>query len=152
MAFACNTFYTYGRAVPWFLTVLAPLKVNSSRFFADFAEWQRCNNCGMASSFDASAVPQTEIERMQLLFLELKYEEKNKSSLFPVVNDIVRLNGAISRLAGEGTESVVETMYNPDDLLGPGSRNLASFSDTVCMEKCRVQIFVGEDGPDYRVL
>ena len=34
MAFACRTFYTAGRAVPWFLSVLKALKISPSAFFA----------------------------------------------------------------------------------------------------------------------
>ena len=36
-AFACRTFYTAGRAVPWFLSILKPLRIYPSRFFSDFA-------------------------------------------------------------------------------------------------------------------
>ena len=34
---ACEAFYTYGRAVPWFLSVLKALKINSTAFFTDFS-------------------------------------------------------------------------------------------------------------------
>ena len=50
-AFASSVFYSLGRAVPWFLSVLAPLKMTASRFFQDFAEWQRVNNCGLESDW-----------------------------------------------------------------------------------------------------
>ena len=58
----------------------------------------------------------------------------------------------MSRLAGEGTEEIIETSYHPDDLFGPESLDLISFSENVCMEGCSVKIFAGEEGPDYQVL
>ena len=152
VSFACRTFYTSGRAVPWFLSVLKPLRIYASRFFADFAEWQRCNNCDYRSGFVPEAVPHKEIEKMQELFLEQKYEEKSQHALIPLVKDIVALNGAMSRLAGEGEESTVVTSYHPDDLLSEEALDLVSFSENVCMEECKVRIFETEDGPSVEVI
>ena len=152
ISFACRTFYSAGRAVPWFLSVLKPLKIYSSKFFADFAEWQRCNNCDFKSGFNPEAADHKEIEKMQLLFLEQKYEEKKCSDLFPIVQDIVKINGAMSRLSGEGSEEIIATSYNPEDLLSPESMDLVSFSENVCMEECSVKIFAGQYGPDFALL
>lgn len=152
LAFSCRTFYTSGRAVPWFLSVLKPLRIYASRFFADFAEWQRCNNCDYRSGFVPEAVPHKEIEKMQMLFLEQKYEEKGQHSLIMLVKDIVAVNGAMSRVAGEGEESTIVTSYNPDDLLSEEAFDLAAFCENVCMEECKVRIFADEEGPDYEVL
>lgn len=152
VAFACRTFYSSGRAVPWMLSVLKPLRIYASRFFADFAEWQRCNNCDFKSGFVPEGENHKAIEKMQLLFLSEKYEEKHCSDLISLVTDVVQINGAMSRLAGENEESVVETSYNPDDLFGPEVLDLVSFAENVCMEECKVRIFAGEEGPDYSIL
>lgn len=156
-AFACSVFYSAGRAVPWFLCVLKPLRMNPSKFFADFAEWLRCNNSSAATGFDPYGTAHTDLERMQLLFLQLKYEEKEVAHLFLVVREVVRLNGAFSRLVGEGQESELELEFCPDDLLSPCAMDVARFADTVCMEHCRVRVFVatnpdGTEYPDYKVL
>lgn len=151
VSFACRTFYTCGRAVPWFLSVLKPLRIYASAFFADFAEWQRCNNCDYKSGFEPEGEDHKSIEKMQLLFLEEKYEEKKRSELFTAVKDFVCLNGAMSRLVAEGEESVIETSYNPDDIFSPEACDLESFCENVCMENCRVRIFATEDGPDYEI-
>ncbi|MBO4532981.1 MAG: hypothetical protein J5726_04715 [Treponema sp.] len=151
-AFACQTFYTAGRAVPWFLSVLKPLRIYASRFFSDFAEWQRVNNCSYKSGFDPHAVNHKEIEKMQLVFLDQKYEEKNCHNLITLVHDIVALNGAMSRLAGEGEQAQLVTSYNPDDLLSEEAVDLVSFCENVCMEECKVRIFETQDGPDYEVI
>ena len=152
LAFSCRTFYSSGRAVPWFLSVLKPLRIYASRFFADFAEWQRCNNCDYRSGFVPEAVPHKEIEKMQMLFLEQKYEEKGQHSLITLVKDIVALNGAMSRVAGEGEESTIVTSYNPNDLLSEEAFDLAAFCENVCMEECKVRIFADEEGPSYEVV
>ncbi len=151
-AFACRTFYTAGRAVPWFLSVLKPLRIYPSRFFSDFAEWQRVNNCSYKSGFVPEGENHKAIEKMQLLFLDEKYEEKHCHNLITLVHDIVGINGAMSRLAGENEEAEITTSYNPDDLLGPESFDLAAFAEDVCMEHCKVKIFAGEEGPDYSVI
>ncbi len=152
LAFSCRTFYTSGRAVPWFLSVLKPLRIYASRFFADFAEWQRCNNCDYKSGFVPEAVPHKDIEKMQMLFLEQKYEEKGQHSLILLVKDIVAINGAMSRVAGEGEESTIVTSYNPDDLLSEEAVDLTAFCENVCMEECKVRIFADEEGPSYEVV
>lgn len=152
VAFACRTFYSAGRAVPWFLSVLKPLKIYPSRFFADFAEWQRCNNCDFKSGFCPEKENHKAIEKMQLLFLEEKYEEKGRGELFALVKDIVRLNGALSRLMAEGEDCVVETSYNSDDLLGPESLELEHFSENVCMESCQTSLKIENGEPSVRIL
>lgn len=151
VAFACRTFYSTGRAVPWMLSVLKPLKIYPSKFFADFAEWQLCNNCDYKSGFLPENQKHKDIEKMQLVFLDEKYEEKHCQDMIPLVNDIVKINGAMSRVVSDNEEAVIETSYNPDDLLGPESFDLRSFMENVCMEGCRVKIFAGEEGPDYAV-
>ena len=151
-AFACRTFYSAGRAVPWFLSILKPLRIYPSRFFSDFAEWQRVNNCSYKSGFVPEGENHKSIEKMQLLFLDEKYEEKNCHSLISLMHDIVQLNGAMSRLAGEGEESSLVTSYNPDDLLSEEALDLTSFAENVCMEECKVKIFAGDYGPDYEVI
>lgn len=151
LAFAAEIFYSCGRAVPWFNSVLKPLKISPSNFFSDFAEWQICNNCGFKQREKVAAFSHKEIEKMQLFFLKEKYDEKNLRHVFPAVRDVVLLNGAFSRLAGEGKECSLELSFNPDDLLSPAAMDLPAFCENICMEKCRVKIFAGDEGPDYKI-
>lgn len=152
LAFALSTFYSAGRAVPWFNTVIKPLKIDASTFFLDFDEWQQCNNCSMFTEFNPENTDHKDIEKMQLAFLRQKYEEKNKLDYFDAVKDMVVLNGAFSRVAFENEESVVETSYNPDDILSPYALDLQSFVENVTYESCRVKVFAGLECPDYRIL
>lgn len=151
-AFACQVFYSWGRAVTWFLAVLKPLRMSADKFFRDFAEWQKLNSCGLDSSWNIDKASHKEIEKMQLSFLKFKYEEKQKSELFEVVSNVVRLNGALSRCYGEGEESTVDLSYNPDELLGGGAMEIQSFFDNSFMEKSRVKIYMGQDGAEYRYI
>ncbi len=145
--YAVETFYTYGRAVPWFLTVLEPLKIRPSVFLSDFAEWLRCNNCG--SGFSAENAPHIEIEKMLLSFVKLKYEEKKLPYVYPAAEDMIRLHGAFSRAAAEQTETVLDLSYTPDDLFSPYAQDLRLFASEVCMESCTVKVFSGREGPDF---
>ena len=156
MAFACRLFYTSGRAVPWFNTILSPLKISASAFFADFAEWTCCNNCSFDSGFVPEDASYLDIQKMQLLFLEQKYEEKHKSHLFTAVSDLIKIHGAFSMIsAGECDNKdgvVVELSYSPDDLLSPVCYNIVHFCDTVTMEPCVVRVYASSGMPVYSIV
>lgn len=152
MAFACRTFYTAGRAVPWFNQITQALKITPSTLFADADEWQQCNNCSYYTEFMPEEAEHKELERMQLAFLKEKFEEKHKGHLWAAAEDLIRLNGAMSRVVEEGEESQIELSYTPDDLLSPGAMNLARFCENVTEEPCLVRVFEGRDGPDYKIL
>lgn len=153
ISFACRTFYSAGRAVPWFKSILCALRISPSAFFSDFAEWQRCNNCDYKSGFVPENSSHHDIEKMQLIFLRQKFEEKKKSNMFTACSDIVCMNGALSRLVSDGTESVLETDYNPEEIFGPEAMNLNDFVNDLCMEHCTVKIFMNDSGePDFKIL
>lgn len=152
IAVAAKIFYSSGRAVPWFNLVLKPLKIAPSKFFSDFAEWLSCNNVDLNDLTKIENLSHKEIEKMQLLFLEMKFEEKQKEHLYVIAKDIVSLYGAMSRIELEGEETVLTLSFNPDDLLSPASLNLNSFSDNVCMEECKIKVYAGEEAPEYKFL
>ena len=152
MAFACKVFYSQGRAVPWFNSVLQALKINASSFFADFEEFQQCNNCSFEVEFDGDEAGHKAVEKLQLMFLSQKFEEKSKIHLFAAVNDIVKINGAFSRCSSDGTEEDVELSYNPEDLLSPYSLNIADFVENVAMESTEIKIFDTDEGPDFKII
>ncbi|MBQ9539674.1 MAG: hypothetical protein IJU95_10450 [Treponema sp.] len=152
IAFACRTFYTAGRAVPWFNQLVSALKISPSTLFADADEWQQCNNCSIYTDFVPEEAAHKELEKMQLTFFKEKFEEKHKGHLWPAAEDLIRLNGAMSRVIQEGEECQVELSYNPDDLLSPAAANLAKFCDSVTEEPCAVKIFEGRDGASYKIL
>ncbi len=152
MAFACRTFYTAGRAVPWFNQITAALKISPSTLFADADEWQQCNNCSYYTEFVPEDAEHKELERMQLAFFREKFEEKHKGHLWAAAEDLIRLNGAFSRVVEENEESTLELSYSPDDLLSPEAGDLARFCDTVTEEPCTVRVYENRGNPDYRIL
>ena len=154
-AYSCALFYSAGRAVPWFLSVLAPLRIKGDAFFADFAEWLHCNNLGRRGRGGAGdgvsandricGLSHQEIERMQLVFLRLKYQEKGLVHLLPVVQELVRFNGAFARLVGEDQECELDLAFHPDDLGSPYAQDVQAFAENVCMEQCRVRVCWTQD-------
>ena len=72
--------------------------------------------------------------------------------VFAAVKDIVRLNGAFSRVVSDGKNLEIETGYNPDDLLSPECMDVENFANDVCMEQCKSLLFLTDEGPDYKVL
>lgn len=151
ISFSIETFYTKGRAVPWFLTALEPLRIKASSFFMDFAEWLECNNCTKSAAFDLDKTSHEEIEKMQIVFLKLKYEEKMLQPLFTALLDIVMLQGAFSRATCENTESILELSYSPDDLLSSTAQNLEYFTDNVCMQSSKIRVYPGIDELEIEV-
>lgn len=152
IAYSFEVFYTAGRAVPWFLIALQPLKIHAVQFFSDFSEWLQCNNCTKNENFSADNVSQSEIEKMQIHFLKLKYEEKKILPIFNALENLVKLHGAFSRVAAEDEETVLEISYDPNDLLSYEVCNLVSFVENVCMEPCKVRIFAGEFEPEIEII
>ena len=152
LCFAIECFYTFGRVVPWFLSVLNPLRIKSSVLLSDFAEWQRCNNCSLKSGFNPKSEHHLVIEKMLLSFLKFKYEEKKLFHAFPVAEDLIKLNGAFARACGEGEETILDLSYSPEDLFSPYSQDILAFSEEVCMEACSVKVFNTSDGPDFKLL
>ena len=149
LTFALDVFYSNGRAVPWFLAVTNVLRLRPSVLLSDFAEWQRCNNCCLETGFDLEKTPHAEIEKMQLAFLKLKFEEKHLSHVFAATSDLIRLHGALSRCDCEGLQSDLELSYNPEDLLSPYAMNLISFSEETCMEFVSIKIVMTEFGANF---
>ncbi len=149
--FACDTFYSAGRAVPWFQAVLFPLRIKPSFFFLDFAEWQACNNCSLSSGFHPDTADHKEIETMQKVFLNLKYEEKKLHHVFTAASDLISIHGAFSRSVSSGETSKFDMSYHPDDILSPFVFDLPRFCEEVVMEPCTVCVFITDEGPDYTV-
>ena len=102
--------------------------------------------------FDGDEAGHKAVEKLQLMFLSQKFEEKSKIHLFAAVNDIVKINGAFSRCSSDGTEEDVELSYNPADLLSPYSLNIADFVENVAMESTEIKIFETDEGPDFKII
>ena len=60
--------------------------------------------------------------------------------MIALVDDVVRINGAISRLEKEGDSCELELSYSADDLLGPEAFDLKAFLENVCMEPAKIKL------------
>ncbi|MBN1616577.1 MAG: radical SAM protein [Spirochaetales bacterium] len=144
LARAVEFFYTHGRAVSWFLAVIYPLKIKSSRFFSDFAAFLQRQYPAMP----LDQVAHQDIEAIQLAFLELVYQEKGLSWAWPVVKDLVSLNGAWTRALADGESSILDLSYDSEDIMGPDALDILSFAENAYMEASTVHITPGPDGPE----
>ncbi len=109
IARACNLFYSQGRAVPWFISVVKPLKTNFSDFFKKFASY--LETCPLPSSTSA------DIEQSQKNFIKILYTEKKLFSLLTWAEDIICLYGALTRYESDGIDSTISLRYRAEYLL-----------------------------------
>ncbi len=154
LARATEVFYTQGRAVSWFLSVVRPLRLKSSRFLSDFAAFIGSPSATGRFAFLAGGacadLAHADAERLQLAFIEEKYAEKGLSWAWPAARDVVTLNGAWTRAFAEGESTRLELSYDPEDLMGPDAMDLASFAESAYMESCSVLVVPGPEGPEIR--
>ncbi|MFZ4616133.1 MAG: B12-binding domain-containing radical SAM protein [Rectinemataceae bacterium] len=136
LAAACDLFYTRGRAVSWFLRVLAPLRTRPATFLARFAEWSQGRKGG-----DGNPEP------LQLAFVELEYTGRGKASLLPLVRDIIRFEGAWGRAIAEGQSTDLELSYDAELLLHPPCPDLAGLARLASRRLSRVRVAPGKGGP-----
>ena len=125
LAAASDRFYTAGRAMAWFRAALKPLKARPALFLRDFAASleRRAASPSAKAPGDARAI---EIE--QLAFLDEAYGTAGLGALKPALRDLVRLHGAWGRAIAEGTESVLDLSYDPEEVLGAAAAGLAAFA------------------------
>ena len=109
---ACTVFYNDGRAVPWFNTICRTLRIKPSQFFvqlsehkmfADFLKNNDCNNCDHKI-----------IEKLQLDFVFELFKQKKMDRFIKLAADVIKLNGAISRVQDTGKKESVSLTYPAD--------------------------------------
>ena len=159
LARATNLFYTQGRAVAWFNSVLYVLHEKPSEFLKKFEEW-------LKSGFDKAQPPLTqsqppltqsprndrEIESLQLTFIKSRFREKHLDRFFPAAEDLIRLHAALGRCTFDGTESEFVTNYHPDDVMSEYGTDIEFFTENCGKQKCRVRVFNGKNGADWQTI
>ncbi|MDP2790577.1 MAG: B12-binding domain-containing radical SAM protein, partial [Rectinemataceae bacterium] len=145
LAGATSVFYTQGRAVPWFLSILKPLRMKPSEFLAEFS-----------AEFDGSVfVPprnHRDIEALQCAHIARQYEKRGKSALIPAALDLVRYHGAWSRAFAEGEKSTLHLSYPLRKVEGMEILNLEGFYGKNSLEPCTIEIRPTNQGPLARIL
>ncbi|MCR5699147.1 MAG: radical SAM protein [Treponemataceae bacterium] len=122
---SCNLFYSQGRAVPWFNSLLHLLKMQSVPFFYKFADF--LVSSGKSDILDSYCCKHKEIEQLQLQFVRSLLKEKQLEKYTDLVCDIILLNGAYSRLYSDGETTALKLHYHPDDLLSEYAQDIRYF-------------------------
>ena len=162
LALATNLFYTKGRAVAWFNSILYVLHEKPSEFLKGFTNYiengflsseQKSKFASTGSIRDWSAEKNsTQIEELQLAFIQKKFREKHKDRFLPAAEDLIRIHSALGRCTFDGTESTFTTHYHPDDVMSEYGTDIEFFTENCGKQKCKVKVFVGENGADWRTV
>jgi radical SAM superfamily enzyme YgiQ (UPF0313 family) len=145
LARACGLFYTAGRAVPWFLPVLRPLRMTPSAFLTGFAEFADSRAVG-ARSLEHAAV-----ERLQAEYLSQAYRARGKDRWLAAALDLVRYYGAWSRAFAEGERSRVRLSHPLHEVESPGFLEIERYRPREAPKPCEVEIGPGKDGVFARI-
>ena len=145
LARACGLFYTAGRAVPWFLPVLRPLRMKPSAFLAGFAEFVDARVPTAANPGHAA------IEGLQIDYLSRLYTARGKDRLLPAALDLVRYYGAWSRAFAEGERARVRLSHPLRDVESPGFLSIERYCSRGIQQPCDVDIGPGKEGVFARI-
>ncbi len=135
LAQATSLFYTQGRAVPWFLSLIKPLQKKPTTFILDFYHFIKGS-----AELNKKCVSFEKIVEMQKDFIKAQYSQKNIKHLIRFAADLIDLNAAISSYIAEGIENRVELNYHPEDLLSPYSQDPKYFVQHAEKFPCTVEI------------
>jgi radical SAM superfamily enzyme YgiQ (UPF0313 family) len=149
---ACNIFYNQGRAVPWFISVAKFLHLRPSALIEEFAKWFGNNFSNKIEDFSQKCSSHVEVEKIQIQFLKSLLAAKQKNYAAQVVEDIVLINGAISRVESESKEQIVKLNFHPDDLLSQYACDIQFFVKNAKKYNCKVRCFKNKNGIDWKVI
>ena len=154
LAEATNLFYTKGRAVAWFNSVLYVLKEKPSEFLKRFEEFyqERSASSLRAKQNNPLFLNDKQIEGLQLSFIQKRFHESNKDRFFSATEDLIRLHSALGRCTFDGTESTLSMHYHPDDVMSEYGTDIEFFTENCGKQSCRVHVFVGKNGADWKCL
>ena len=157
ISLATNLFYTKGRAVAWFNSVLYVLREKPSVFLKKFAE--ELSARGLTAKASTGSVRDwsaeenaSQIEELQLSFIQKRFHEKKLDRYFPAAEDLIRMHAALGRCTFDGSESTFTTHYHPDDVMSEYGTDIEFFTENCGKQKCKVKVFVGQNGADWRVI
>jgi hypothetical protein len=147
---ACNVFYNKGRAVPWFASLMKALQLKPSKFFMDFEKWY--SKKGDIETLATNCTSHKDVEKIQLEFLDEYISGGKKQYLLPAIENIIKFNGAISRVTADGTKENLKLAYHPDDLASPYTMDMVFFAKNCGRFSCDVAMGMGKQGLEWKVL
>lgn len=145
LARACGLFYTAGRAVPWFLSVLRPLRMAPSAFLAGFAEFAE------ARAVKAESLGHAAIESLQVEFLAQRYRARGMDRLLAAALDLVRYYGAWSRAFAEGERGRIKLSHPLHDVESPGFLEIERYCSRNAPRPCVIDVGPGAGGVFARI-
>ncbi|KAF0154325.1 MAG: radical SAM protein [Syntrophaceae bacterium] len=87
---ACEIFYNRGGAAGWMFMALETLNLAPSEFLSDFAVY-------LSSCEQPLKITRAEITVMQSSFVKEQFTKQQRKNLFPVMEDIITIHGALNR-------------------------------------------------------
>ena len=135
ISIACNLFYSQGRAVSWFNSLIHLLKMKPSNFFEKFVLFLEDKKL-----LDKEFCNHKEIEKLQIDFINQILSERNLSKYFILTKDIIMLNGALTRSYSDGENTELSLSYHPDDLMSEYSQDLKFFLSNAQKFSCKVLV------------
>jgi hypothetical protein len=148
LARATSYFYSRGRAVSWFHSLLKPLRCSPSVFFTRFVEFLQAENIKIPAIQDECS--HQEVEKLQLAFIKSQYVSPKLKPLLAAATDLITLHGAFSRAYADGEKTRVQLRFHPDDLLSPYSKDLFFFCQHAKKTKLHIVVEPGKDGAQWR--
>ena len=136
---ACTLFYNDGRAVPWFNTICHTLKLKASQFFLQLAESAEFQN--FVKNHKEVCIPHKEIETLQLAFILQQLKLKHLEKFSKIITDIIKLNGAISRVQDTGKQEIVNLSYPAEYVDSEYATDLQFFVANVRPKSSKIEIY-----------
>ena len=148
LARATSYFYSRGRAVSWFHSLLKPLRCSPSVFLSRFVDFLAAETINIPAIQDECS--HQEVEQVQLKFIQNQYGSPKLKALLPAAIDLIKLNGAFSRAYADGERTTLSLSFHPDDLLSPYSQDLAFFCQHAKKTKLHIVVQPGKKGAEWR--
>jgi len=89
LAAACDIFYSRGRAVSWFMSLLSPLQMKPTELLLRFAAWLDAEGVDCRGE---NELADDRIFALQCAFITLLFREKGVQKLLPLALDLVTYN------------------------------------------------------------
>lgn len=103
---ACDIFYNRGGSVGWLFMVLEELELGASDFFSEFTQF-------IAMPKDPDHLTGDEITTLHLSFVKEQFTKHGKRQYFPVIEDIIKIHGALNKSLYSGPAAPADTIV-PD--------------------------------------
>ena len=135
ISIACNLFYSQGRAVPWFNSLMHLLKMKPSNFFEKFVLFLEDKKL-----LDKEICNHKQIEKLQIEFVNNILKQKNFEKYYLLIKNLIELNGALSRSYADGESSELSLSYHPDDLMCEYAQDLKFFLSNAQKFSCKILV------------